>query len=311
MIKLKEIVKKQDALASGHRGCPGCALPIITRLIFHAIDDPVVVSTATGCLQTITSIYPYSSWRVPWLHSAFENAATNIDCMAAAYHSLVKQGKIKDTNLQFIALGGDGATYDIGFQFLSSAVERGRKFLYICLNNEAYMNTGIQRSSATPLGAWTTTSQVGTEMQGKPQWRKDLTGIMVAHNMAYVAQTSVHTWRDLMTKVQKAVQVDGPTFINVLSPCPRGWRYNTKDTIRISQLAADTCIWPVYEVEDGEWKLNYIPKEKKPITAWLEKQGRFRHLLKPENTHILEQLQGHVDKEWQSLLEKNTKDKEN
>ena len=172
------------------------------------------------------------------------------------------------------------------------------------------MNTGIQRSSATPLGAWTTTSQVGAEMQGKPQWRKDLTGIMVAHNMAYVAQTAVHTWRDLMTKVQKAVQVDGPTFINVLSPCPRGWRYNTKDTIRISQLAADTCIWPVYEVEDGEWKLNYIPKEKKPITAWLETQGRFRHLLKPENTHILEQLQKHVDKEWQSLLEKNTKDKE-
>ena len=304
-IKLKELVKKQERLAPGHRACSGCALPIITRLIFHAIDDPVAVAVATGCLQTVTSIYPYTSWRVPWIHSAFENAATSVDCMAAAYHSLVKQGKIKANNQKFIAIGGDGASYDIGFQFLSGAVERGRQFLYICVNNEAYMNTGIQRSSATPLGAWTTTSQVGKVIPGKPQWRKDLTGIMVAHNMPYVAQTSVHAWRDLMTKVQEAVQIDGPTFINVLSPCPRGWRYDSKDTIRISSLAADTCVWPIYEVRDKKWKLNYRPREKKPVTAWLEAQGRFRHLLRPENKHIVEQLQGHVDREWQYLLEQS------
>ncbi len=303
-IKLKELVKKEEGLAAGHRACAGCALPIITRLVFHSIDDPVAVAVATGCLQTITTIYPYTSWRMPWIHSAFENAATTIDCMAAAYRSLVKQGKIEDKNLKFVAFGGDGATYDIGLQFLSGAVERGRKFLYICLNNEAYMNTGIQRSSATPLGAWTTTSQVGAAISGKPQWRKDLTGIMVAHNMPYVAQTAVHAWRDLMAKVQKAVQVDGPTFINVLSPCPRGWRYDTKDTIRISQLAADTCIWPIYEMEDEEWKLNYKPKEKKPITAWLESQGRFRHLLRPENKQIVMQLQQYVDKEWQRLMQR-------
>ncbi|HEX77838.1 MAG TPA: pyruvate ferredoxin oxidoreductase [Dehalococcoidia bacterium] len=303
-IKLKELAEQEERLTPGHRACAGCAQPVIVRQVLHAINYPVVVAAGTGCLQTVTTIYPYTAWRVPWIHSAFENAATTISCIEAAYRSLVRQGKIQDRNTRFVAFGGDGATYDIGLQWLSGAVERGHRFLYVCLNNEAYMNTGIQRSSATPLGAWTTTSPVGSVLPGKMQWRKDLTGIMAAHPMPYVAQVAPHAWRDLMTKVQRAVEADGPSFINALSPCPRGWRYDTQDTMAASKLAADTCIWPLYEIDHGVWRLNYRPKEKKPITEWLESQGRFRHLLTPQNKGVVEEMQRHVDEEWQRLLER-------
>lgn len=303
-INLKQMSAEQDLLAPGQRLCAGCGESIIVRQILHAVGQPVIVASPTGCLEVATTPYPYTSWRVPWIHSAFENAASTISGVETMYRSLVKQGKMEESGIKFVVFAGDGATYDIGFQFLSGALERGHKFLYVCLNNEAYMNTGIQRSSATPLSTWTTTSPVGAVMPGKKENRKDITSIIAAHNIPYVAQAASHAWRDLMTKAQKAVAADGPSFINVLAPCPRGWRCPPEETIAISRLAVETCVWPLYEVIDGEWKLSYRPSVKKPITDWLKSQGRFQHLLKPGNEHLVDALQQAVDKEWARLLER-------
>jgi pyruvate ferredoxin oxidoreductase beta subunit len=268
-----------------------------------AIDDPVVIANATGCLEVATTIYPYTAWRVPWIHNAFENAASTISGVEAAYRSMVRQGKIEEENVKFIAYAGDGGTYDIGLQALSGAVERGHQFLYVCYDNGAYMNTGIQRSSATPFGAHTTTSPAGSKIPGKQQFRKDLTRIMAAHDIPYVAQAAPSNWRDLMEKTRKAVDCGGPAFMNVLSSCNRGWRHATDTTIELTQLAVDTCYWPLYEVENGEWKLSYKPRQKPPVEEWLKRQGRFRHLFKPQNRHMIGQMQEEVDRRWEELLE--------
>ena len=298
----KELAKKPDRLSPGHRLCAGCAAPIIVRQILAAIDDPVVVANATGCLEVATTIYPYTAWRVPWIHNAFENAAATIAGVETAYRSLVRQGKIPERNIKFIAFGGDGGTYDIGLQALSGALERGHQFLYVCYNNEAYMNTGIQRSGATPLGAHTTTSPAGSVIPGKQQMRKDLTAIVAAHNIPYVAQAAPSQWKDLMEKTRKAVNCGGPAFLNVLSSCNRGWRHETYETLEITQLAVDTCYWPLFEVENGVWRLTYKPKEKLPVEEWLKRQGRFRHLFRPENRHLIDELQAEVDRRWERLL---------
>mgnify|MGYP000166421180 FL=1 len=298
----KELAKRPDRLSPGHRLCAGCGASIIVRQMLAAIDDPVVVANATGCLEVATTIYPYTAWRVPWMHNAFENAAATIAGIEAAYRSLVRQGKLPEQGVKFIAFGGDGGTYDIGFQALSGAAERGHQFLYVCYNNEAYMNTGIQRSSATPLGAHTTTSPAGKVVPGKQQMRKDLTAIMAAHDIPYVAQAAPSQWRDLMQKTRKAVDCGGAAFMNVLSSCNRGWRHNTDETIELTQLAVDTCYWPLYEVENGQWRLTYKPKEKLPVEEWLKRQGRFRHLFRPENRHLIDELQAEVDRRWERLL---------
>ncbi len=303
-IKLKELAgKREERLVPGHRLCAGCAESVIIRQIVNAIEEPIVIATATGCTEVATSVFPWTSWRVPWIHSAFENAATTAAGAEAMYRSLVRQGKIEDKNIKFLAIGGDGATYDIGLQWISGTFERGHKVIYICLNNEAYMNTGIQRSSATPLGAHTTTSPAGTVIPGKQQWRKPLTRIMAAHDIPYVAQASPHRWRDLMGKAQKAVAADGPAFINVISPCPRGWRHDSSMSIEVAKMAVETCYWPLYEVRNGtEWTLNYKPKKKRPVTDWLKMQGRFRHLFTPQFEYVLDELQAKVDEEWERLL---------
>jgi pyruvate ferredoxin oxidoreductase beta subunit len=298
----KELMKRPERLAPGHRLCAGCGASIIVRQMMAAIDEPVVIANATGCLEVATSIYPYTAWRVPWIHNAFENAASTISGVEAAYRSMVRQGKIPEQDVKFIAFGGDGGTYDIGIQALSGAVERGHQFLYVCYDNGAYMNTGIQRSSATPLGANTTTSPAGKVIPGKQQPRKDLTAIMAAHNIPYVAQAAPSQWRDLMQKTRKAVNCGGAAFMNVLSSCNRGWRHATNETIEITQLAVDTCFWPLYEVENGEWSLSYKPKEKPPVEEWLKRQGRFRHLFRPENRHVIDQFQAEVDLRWERLL---------
>jgi pyruvate ferredoxin oxidoreductase beta subunit len=298
----KELAKQKDRLAPGHRLCAGCGAPIVVRQMLAAIDDPVVIANATGCLEVATSIYPYSSWRVPWMHNAFENAASTIAGIEAAYRSLVRQGKMEEKNVKFIAFGGDGGTYDIGLQALSGAAERGHRMLYVCYDNGAYMNTGIQRSSATPLGADTTTSPAGKVIPGKQQQRKDLTAIMAAHNIPYVAQAAPSQWRDLMQKTRKAVDCGGPAFMNVLASCNRGWRHGTDETVEITQLAVDTCYWPLYEVENGEWRLTYKPKEKRPVEEWLKLQGRFRHVFKPENRYLIDELQEEIDRRWERLL---------
>jgi pyruvate ferredoxin oxidoreductase beta subunit len=303
-LKLKELSRKEDRLTSGHRLCAGCAAPIIVRQILTAIDEPVVVANATGCLEVSTTIYPYTAWNVPWIHTAFETAASTISGVEAMYRSLVKQGKMEERGLKFVAFGGDGGTYDIGIQALSGMMERGHKALYVCYNNEAYMNTGIQRSGATPLGAWTTTTPVGSVIPGKPRNRKDLTAIAAAHDIPYAAQASPHNWRDLMKKVRKAVDANGASFINVLSSCNRGWRHETDQALEVTRLGVETCYWPLYEVEDGQWKLTYRPKEKLPIEEFIKPQGRFRHLFSEQNKHIIEELQAEVDRKWRQLLQR-------
>ena len=303
-INLKEQTAKPERLGPGHRFCAGCAEPIVIRQILNAIEEPVVVGAATGCTEIATSMYPTTAWNVPWIHNAFENVSTTISGVESMYRSLVRQGKIPERNLRFVAIGGDGATYDIGLQWLSGALERGHRFIYVCLNNEAYMNTGIQRSSATPTGAHTTTSPSGSVIPGKVQWRKPLTEIIAAHHIPYVAQASPSNWRDLMEKARNAAAANGPSFLNVLASCNRGWRHATDTTIDVMRLAVETCYWPLYEVDNGVWKLNFKPKEKKPVEEWLKTQGRFSHLFQPQFRHVIDEIQARVDEEWAALVKK-------
>ncbi len=300
-INLKELSKKGEGLSSGHRGCPGCTAPVVIRMVLHAAQAPVVCCFATGCMEVSTTIYPFSSWAIPYVHLCFENSAATMSGVETAYRALRKKGRIKD-DIRFIAWGGDGGTYDIGLQSLSGALERGHRMLYVCYDNEAYMNTGIQRSGSTPRGATTTTAPAGEASFGKQQNKKDLTGIAIAHGVPYVAQSAVHAWRDLMTKVQKALDTDGPSFMNILAPCHRGWRINPEDGIKISKQAAETCYWPLYEVENGAWKVNFKPTEKKPLDEFLLAQGRFEHLKKPQYASVREELQKWVDRRWSALL---------
>ncbi len=297
--------KEKEMFTRGHRLCAGCGAPIALRHMFMAAyPDNVVVSNATGCVEVSTTLYPYTSWRVPYIHTAFENAAATISGVEAMYKSLKRQGKI-NKDIKFIAVGGDGGTYDIGFQALSGAMERRHNILFVCYNNEAYMNTGIQRSSATPFGASTTTAPAGKKVPGKLQHRKDLTAIIAEHKPDYVAQASINNPRDFMTKVRKALDKNGPSFINVLAPCPRGWQHPSELTVEMAQIAVDACIWPLYEVDEGyHWKVNYIPKEKRPVKDWLEKQGRFKHLFSPKYEGLIEEIQKYVDREWEILLKK-------
>ncbi len=301
--KWLELVAKGSMLAGGHRMCAGCGAPVVVRQVLMGTDDPVVVSAATGCLEVSTTIYPYTSWKSSYIHSAFENAAASLSGVETAFRALKKKGEIEE-NVKFIAFGGDGGTYDIGLQALSGAMERGHAMLYVCYDNGAYMNTGFQRSGATPLGAWTTTSPVGREQAGKLQNRKNLTDILVAHGIRYVAQASPHDPRDLVRKAAKALAFDGPTFLNVLAPCPRGWRSETADSIDMAREAVNTCYWPLFEVEDGEYRLTYRPQVKQPLIPWLKRQGRFAHLFKPGSEEVLLNLEAWVDQEWGKLLRK-------
>jgi pyruvate ferredoxin oxidoreductase beta subunit len=300
-LTLKELSKKEDRFTHGHRMCSGCGAPIVVKIALMATDYPVVISNATGCLEVSSCISEFTAWNVPWIHTAFENAAATLSGVESMYRSLKKQGKM-DQEVKFIAFGGDGGTYDIGFQSLSGAMERGHDMIYICYDNGAYMNTGIQRSSATPLGADTTTCPAGSVIPGKLRSRKNLTKIMAAHNIPYVAQASPSHWQDLAKKVQKAHEIKGPKFINVLAPCNRGWRSKTNDAIMLSRLAVNTCYWPLYEIENGVTKITVTPKEKLPVIDFLKPQGRFKHLFSPENEGLLRQVQEEVDREWEKLL---------
>ena len=304
MANLKELNKRKELLSGGHRMCAGCASPIIIRQMGLAQEIPLVVGSATGCLEVSTTPNPFTAWNSSFVHCAFENSAATVSGAEAAYRSLKRRGKVKE-EMRFVALGGDGGTYDIGLQSLSGMLERGPRILYLCYNNEAYMNTGVQRSGATPMGTQTTTAPVGKESIGKKQFPKDLTGIAVAHRIPFVAQASPSHWNDLITKSQKGLSVDGPAFMNVLSPCPLGWGYSSEKTIEIARLAVDRCFWPLFEVENGvTWKLSYKPAAKKPITDYLKAQVRFRHLLRPENAAVVETIQKRVDDDWAALLKR-------
>jgi pyruvate ferredoxin oxidoreductase beta subunit len=299
MANIKELSTHPEKLVGGHRLCGGCGASIAVRqVLMGAGDTPVVVGCATGCLEVSTTVYPFTSWNVPFIHNAFENAAATVSGVEAAYRGLKAAGKIPaDKKIKFVAFGGDGGTYDIGLQSLSGAMERGHDILYVCYDNEAYMNTGIQRSSATPKGCWATTSEVGSAIPGKQQIRKDLTSIMADHGIPYAAQASVGHWKDLVEKAEKAIAVDGPAFINVLAPCPRGWRTASEDTVELSRAAFNSKFWPLYEVENGVWTMREV-KEKNLISVeeFMKPQGRFKHLFKPErNEALIAEIQADVD----------------
>jgi pyruvate ferredoxin oxidoreductase beta subunit len=302
-IRLRDLAHGPELLAAGHRACAGCTSVNAVRQILNAVGRPVIAAAATGCLEVVTTIYPYTAWKTPFIHSAFENVASTASGVEAALKVLAREGRVSK-EVKPIAFGGDGGTYDIGLQALSGALERGHNFVYVCYNNEAYMNTGIQRSGATPIGASTTTAPAGKASTGKTQKPKDLTAIVVAHNIPYVAQASPHNWRDLATKVQKAMNVEGPAFLNVLSPCHRGWRFPMEEGIEMARLAVDTCFWPLFEVENGKWRLTYRPRKKQPITEWMKVQKRFDHLFKPGNEELLKMVQVEIDNEWNKLLER-------
>ncbi len=302
---LKDVVNKKVRFTSGHRMCAGCGAPPAIRTILRAVkdEDEVVVTSATGCLEVSSCIYPYTSWKdASFIHSAFENAAATCSGVEAAYRALNKKGKL-DKNVKFIAFGGDGGTYDIGFQSLSGAMERGHDMVYVCYDNEAYMNTGTQRSSATPHYADTTTAPYGRVSNGKQEQRKDLTEIMVKHNIPYVAQTAmIGNYKDIYEKAEKAIYTEGPAFINTLAPCPRGWGYNPSDLIQIEKLAVDTCFWPLYEVTNGVYHITYKPAKKLPVEEFLKPQKRFKHLFKEGNEELIKQIQAEVDRKWEYLL---------
>ena len=305
MSRLKQIVRSEAAspsLGGGHSLCQGCGVPLVIRTILGSIETPVVVVSATGCLEVATTRYPSTAWNVPWIHVAFENAAAVASGVETAYRTMRRRGTLpSDEQVTFVALAGDGGTYDIGFQALSGALERGHRFLFVCYDNEAYMNTGVQRSGATPFGASTTTSPAGLESFGKAQQRKDITAIAVAHHIPYAAQAAGSHWFDLSEKVRRAVDADGPAFLNVLTDCPVGWGHEARLGPRILDAAVETRFWPLYEVVDGEYRLTYDPGKRVPVEEWLANQKRFAHLLRPESRPLVELIQQRLDEDWDAL----------
>lgn len=302
----KETMNKKERLAPGHRMCAGCGGTIAVRNVLRGLheEDQAVICNATCCLEVSTFMYPYTAWEDSFIHTAFACAGATLSGVESAYKVLKKKGKV-DENYKFIAFGGDGGTYDIDLQSLSGAMERNHDLVYVCYDNGAYMNTGIQRSSATPMFADTTTTPVGSKSNGKPQNRKDLASIIADHDVPYVAQTTfIKNFKDLHTKSEKAIYTPGAAFLNVMAPCPRGWRYPADKIMDVCKAAVETCYWPLFEVVEGEWILNYEPKKKLPVEEFLAMQGRFKHLFKPENEYLIEEFQKEVDRRWEALLKR-------
>jgi len=293
------IITELEPFCPGHRACSGCGEALAVRLAAKAIGNNAIIVNATGCMEVVTSPFPYTSWRIPWIHTLFENTAAVASGAEAGLKALVKKGKRLERNIKIVALAGDGGTSDIGLQALSGALERGHDFVYICLDNEAYMNTGIQRSSATPYGASTTTSPAGKESLGQVTWKKNMPAIAAAHDIPYVATACPSYHRDLMRKVAKAVEMPGSAYIHILSACPTGWRCATDDSIKVGRLAARTGIFPLYEIENGQYKLSLSLSKLEPVENYLKTQGRFRHLT--EDT--IKEIQERVTRECEKLVE--------
>jgi len=292
-------ITELEPFAPGHRACSGCGEALAVRLAAKAIGNNAIIVNATGCMEVIASPFPYTSWRIPWIHTLFENAAAVASGAEAGLKAMEKKGKIPKRNTKIVAFAGDGGTSDIGLQALSGALERGHDFVYICLDNEAYMNTGIQRSSATPYGASTTTSPAGKESLGQMTWKKNMPAIAAAHDIPYVATACPSYHRDLMKKVTKAVETPGSAYIHILSACPTGWRCPTDDAIKVGRLAVRTGVFPLYEVENGRYKLSLSLTKLEPVESYLKTQGRFRHLT--ENT--IQEIQERVTREYNKLVE--------
>jgi pyruvate ferredoxin oxidoreductase beta subunit len=279
-VALVKQLGEEELFAPGHHGCAGCGNAIATRLVCKAVGRNSIVVTPTGCLEIISSMYPRTAWRIPWIHVAFENAAAVAAGVECGLKSLESKGK-RRIRAHVVVIAGDGGTYDIGFQALSGTFERGHRVLYVCLNNEAYMNTGVQRSGATPYGAWTTTTPPGRQSVGKKVWRKNMAAIVAAHGVPYVATACISYPVDLVRKVKKGLE-KGQAFIEVLAPCPVGWRFSSDLTIRVGKVAVETGYYPLYEIEDGKVSLTVRVPDRKPVTEFLALQGRFKHLTERE-----------------------------
>lgn len=293
------LVNKQEYFTPGHKACQGCAEALAVRLVAKAMGSNVIVASATGCMEVVSAAYPHTAWAVPWIHVAFENAAAVASGVEAGMKALVRKGKIPDQNTKILGMGGDGATADIGLQSLSGALERGHDMTYICYDNEAYMNTGIQRSSSTPYGASTTTTPAGKVHAGQLTWKKNMAAIAAAHEIPYVATACASYPLDLIQKVERAAAMKGPAYVHILSVCPTGWRIPTDKAIWIGRLAVETGVFPLYEVINGEYKISMEP-EMRPVEEYLKPQGRFRHLT-PE---LIETIQKKVAKDFEKLRAK-------
>ncbi|MBU2547628.1 MAG: pyruvate synthase subunit beta [Proteobacteria bacterium] len=290
-------IPAEEPLAPGHRACQGCGEVAALRMVMKAVGHNAIVASATGCMEVCTSTFPTSSWRVPWVHAAFENAAAVASGVEAGYKAMRRKGIVQDGRFPILAIAGDGGTADIGMQALSGALERWHDFLYVCLDNEAYMNTGIQRSSATPFGAMTTTSPPGKLSKGQYTWKKNMPAIAAAHGIPYVATASPAFHLDLMNKVRKAVTIKGPAYLHIYAPCPTGWRMRPDLSIESARLAVQTRVFPLYEIIDGEYILSRKVKNPKPITEYFQAQGRFRHLDETTVAYI----QDRVNKEYEKI----------
>lgn len=297
----KREVSEEERFAPGHRACIGCGEALAVRLACKALGSNVIIANATGCMEIVSSPLPYTSWSVPWIHALFENTAAVASGIEAALKAMIRKGKRPAQDIKVIAMAGDGGTSDIGLQALSGALERGHDFLYICFDNEAYMNTGIQRSSSTPYGASTTTSPAGKMSIGQQTWKKNMPAIVAAHDIPYVA-TACHSYPfDLMEKVAKGLAVPGPAYVHILSVCPTGWRSPVDLSVRLGRLAVQTGIFPLYEIENGKYRLTVDVPKLRPIQDYLKHQGRFRHL--SEDT--LQKIQERVIEELDKIKEKS------
>lgn len=301
---LKQYSQAAERFEGAHLLCPGCAHGMIVREVINAAQGELLISTGTGCLEVSTAVYPYTSWDVPWIHVGFENASTVVAGAEAMYKALKRKDRLysPDKQPKFVAISGDGGTYDIGFQFISGCFERGHNMMYICLDNEVYANTGGQRSSSTPLGASTTTSPAGRVSYGKKVKKKPIVDVFGAHGIPYSAQVAPNKWKDMVKKLQKGFETEGPVFINAMSACTTEWKFESNQTVDVSDLAVDSCVFPLYEIINGT-KLNitYRPKNKLPVRDYLGAQGRFKHLFKKEFSHIIDEFQREVDERWEYL----------
>ena len=291
---------QKEYFSPGHRACQGCAEALALRLVCKALGRNIVIASATGCMEVVSTPIPFTAWRVPWFHVAFENAAAVASGIESGLKVLMRKGRIPTKKIVTLAIGGDGGTADIGLQALSGALERGHNFTYICTDNEAYMNTGIQRSSSTPFGASTTTSPAGKVQMGQVTWKKNMPAIAAAHNIPYVATACPSYPIDLIQKVKKAAQVEGPAYIHILSVCPTGWRTAPELSIKLGRLAVETGIFPLYEVENGKYHLSMDFPQLKPIKEYVKLQGRFRHL----TDSMIEEIEKRVHQEYEELKEK-------
>lgn len=286
---------KKSLFAPGHRGCAGCGQNLAARTVVNALGPNTIIANATGCLEVTTTPYPESSWGVPWIHSLFENAAA----IASGVLAALKQ-KGQDKKIKVIAQGGDGGTFDIGFGLISGMWERGENILYICYDNEAYSNTGMQASGATPWASSTTTTPAGSgstiDAIGSHQRKKDMIAIALAHGLRYVAQSTAGYLSDIEAKVKKAVETEGPAYLQILVPCIPGWKIKPDQTLQIGKLAAQTGLYPILEYINGKLANKLTLTKKTPIEKYLQPQGRFSHLFKtPAGKKQLKHIQEIAD----------------